>query len=76
MPTTITGYENRIREYTTERLIPIGRGRVKTLAHRLAKRQARMLDEDLERILMHADPTPLEAIRNIEHVGARRHDRY
>jgi hypothetical protein len=69
---TITGYENRIREFTADRFIPISDGKVKTLAHRLAKRQARMLDEDLERIFTHADPTPVEAIRNIEResVGA------
>ena len=67
---TLTGYEARIRNYTTEHAITVSRSKIQRLALKLYKRQARMWDEDLERIFMHADPTPAEAIRNIEGVAA------
>lgn len=60
---TITGYENRIREYTAARSINVSRSKVQRLALKLHKRQARMWDEDLERIFMHSDPTPQSAIK-------------
>jgi len=67
---TLTGYEARIRTYTAEHAITVSRSKIQRLALKLHKRQARMWDEDLERIFMHADPTPREAIRNIEGVSA------
>jgi hypothetical protein len=36
------------------------------LAVKLCKRQVRMTDLELERILTHSDPTPKQAFRNIE----------
>lgn len=63
---TTTGYEKRIREYADTHGHDIGKGKVQRLALRLCKRQARMTDLDLERILTHSDPTPRDAIRNIE----------
>lgn len=63
---TLTGYENRIKSYAAEHAITVTKGKVKTLAFSLCKRQARMTDLDLERILTHSDPTPRDAIRNIE----------
>lgn len=68
---TLTGYKRRIRNYATEHHYEVSDSKISRLALKLAKRQARMLDEDLERILMHADPTPAEAIRNIEREGVR-----
>lgn len=63
---TTTGYEKRIREYADTHGHDIGKGKVQRLALRLCKRQTRMTDLDLERILSHSDPTPRDAIRNIE----------
>lgn len=63
---TTTGYEKRIREYAEAHGHEIGRSKAQRLASRLCKRQARMTDLDLERILTHSDPTPKQAIRNIE----------
>lgn len=63
---TQTAYEKRITEYTQANLIRITRSKAQRLAMKLHKRQARMWDEDLERIFMHSDPTPKQAIRNIE----------
>lgn len=67
---TTTGYEKRIREYAEAHGHEIGRSKAQRLASRLCKRQARMTDLDLERILTHSDPTPKQAIRNIEQVKA------
>lgn len=69
-PMTTTGYEKRIHEYAAENLIPISKGKAQRLALRLCKRQARMWDEDLERIFMHSDPTPRDAIRNVMRAAA------
>jgi len=63
---TTTGYEKRIREYAEAHGHLIGRSKAQRLASRLCKRQARMTDLDLERILTHSDPTPKQAIHNIE----------
>ena len=63
---TTTGYEKRITEYAAEHGHEISRSKVQRLANKLAKRQARMSDLDLERIFTHADPTPKQAIRNID----------
>lgn len=67
---TATGYEKRITEYATTHGHEIGRGKVQRLALRLCKRQVRMSDLELERILTHSDPTPKEAFRNIERQAA------
>ena len=61
-----TGYEKRITEYAASHGHEIGRSKAQRLALKLCKRQARMTDLDLERILTHSDPTPKQAIRNIE----------
>lgn len=69
---TLTAYENRVlasREHViaTRPDLPIpGKRNAKTIARMLYARQARMTDLDLERILTHSDPTPRDAIRNIE----------
>ena len=63
---SLTGYKRRIREYATTHHEEIGDSKISRLATKLCKRQARMLDEDLERIFMHSDPVPKKAIRNIE----------
>lgn len=69
---TLTAYENRIlaaREHVkaTRPDLPVpGKRNAKTIARMLFERQARMLDEDLERIFMYSDPTPKKALRNIE----------
>jgi len=63
---TTTAYEKRITTYAAEHGHDISRSKAQRLALKLCKRQARMLDCDLERIFMHSDPVPKEAIRNIE----------
>ena len=68
--TTLTGYKNRIRQYSTQHGHQIGERTIKTVARRLHERQVRMSDLDLERILMYSDPTPRDAIRNIERQAA------
>lgn len=65
-----TGYEKRITTYAAEHGHQISRSKAQRMAHQLCKRQARMTDLDLERILTHSDPTPREAIRNIEREAA------
>ena len=63
---TATGYEKRITEYASTHGHELSRSKAQRLAMKLCKRQARMTDLDLERILTHSDPTPKEAFRNIE----------
>jgi hypothetical protein len=69
---TLTAYENRVlasREHViaTRPDLPIpGKRNAKTIARMLFERQARMTDLEVERILTHSDPTPRDAIRNIE----------
>lgn len=72
---TLTAYENRIAEYVAERDLDASRGQVKRLARTLHERQARMWDEDLERVFNHPDPTPFAAfdsIRTNDRAAARR----
>lgn len=63
---SINSLENQIKRFKADRGLDISRGQIKTVAHAFYKRQLRMSDVDLERIFMHSDPTPREAIRNIE----------
>jgi hypothetical protein len=63
---TATGYRDRILGYAAEHGHEVGTSKAMRLAVKLCKRQARMTDLDLERILTHSDPTPRDAIRNIE----------
>ena len=63
---TTTGYEKRITEYAATHGHELSRSKAQRLAMKLCKRQAKMTDLDLERILTHSDPTPKQAIRNIE----------
>lgn len=69
---TLTAYENRVlasRQHVidTRPDLPVpGKRNAKTIARMLFERQARMSNEDIERIFMHSDPTPKQAIRNIE----------
>lgn len=69
---TLTAYENRVlasREHViaTRPDLPVpGKRNAKTIARMLFERQARMSNEDIERIFTHSDPTPKQAFRNIE----------
>lgn len=69
MPTA-SGYKNRILTYAADHGHDISGGRAMKLAIQLHKRQARMMDLDLERIFAHSDPTPKEAFRNMEREAA------
>ena len=75
---TLTGYEKRIAEFAVEHTDELARhgvcwgpSRVKRLAYRMCKAKARTWDEDLWNVFGIPDPTPAEAIRNIEREGAR-----
>lgn len=61
-----TGYRDRILTYAAENGHEVGTSKAMRLAVKLCKRQARMTDLELERILTHNDPTPKQAFRNIE----------
>ena len=63
---TLTAYENRVLAFRDERFPHAGKRTAKTIARMLYERQARMTDLDLEKFFMHADPTPRQAIRNME----------
>lgn len=63
---TATGYRDRILTYAAENGHDVGTSKAMRLAVKLCKRQAKMTDLELERILTHSDPTPKQAIRNIE----------
>lgn len=63
---TLTAYENRVLAYRDANFPGVGKRAAKTIARMLCERQARMTDLELERILTHSDPTPRDAIRNIE----------
>ena len=63
---TATGYRDRILTYAAENGHDVGTSKAMRLAVKLCKRQAKMTDLDLERILTHSDPTPKQAFRNIE----------
>lgn len=67
---TATGYRDRILGYAADNGHEIGTSKAMRLAVKLCKRQARMTDLELERILTHSDPTPRDAIRNIERSAA------
>lgn len=62
---TATGYRDRILKYAKDHGHQIGKSKAMRLGIELARRQVRMNDLDLERILMYSDPTPRDAIRNV-----------
>ena len=63
---TTTGYEKRITAELETRGERWSRSKIQRAALKLCKEQERMESLDWERILTHSDPTPREAIRNIE----------
>lgn len=63
---TASGYRDRILGYAAANGHKVGTSKAMRLAVKLCKRQARMTDLDIERILTHSDPTPKQALRNIE----------
>jgi len=70
---TATGYRDRILGYAADNGHEIGTSKAMRLAVKLCKRQVRMTDLELERILTHSDPTPKQAFRNIEDAERERH---
>lgn len=67
---TLTAYENRVLEFRDANYPAAGKRTAKTIARMLFERQERMTDLDLEKFFMHTDPTPRDAIRNIERSAA------
>ncbi|WP_333810752.1 hypothetical protein [Timonella senegalensis] len=64
--TTLTAYENRVKQYAKETGRSVSRGTMKGIAKDLHGRQARMSNLDLERVFMHADVVPPKAFKNIQ----------
>ena len=76
---SLTGYEKRIAEFAVEHTdelaaagVSWGSSKIKRLAYRLCKEQARVWDEDLWNVFGIPDPTPAQAFRNLEDEGALR----
>lgn len=69
---TTTGYEKRITAELETRGEHWSRSKIQRQAMKLCKRQERMDCLDWERILTHSDPTPRDAIRNIEDAARER----
>lgn len=67
---SLTAYENRVLAFRDARFPNVGKRGAKTIARMLFERQARMSDLDLERILSYNDPTPKQALKNIEAAAA------
>lgn len=66
MPTlTITSIENEITQFVSDHGLDIRRGKVQRLANRLKCRQERMADLNKERLVMHSDVVPCEALHHI-----------
>ncbi|MEA5453255.1 hypothetical protein SPF06_00835 [Sinomonas sp. JGH33] len=70
---SLTGYEKRVAEWAAEnnaelelRGIELRPSKVKRIAYRMCKKQARAWDQDLWNVFGIPDPTPAQAIRNIE----------
>lgn len=61
----VTGFERRILDFAFDHGIEIRRGKVQRLANRLKCRLERMADLDKERLVMHPDPVPCEALHHI-----------
>ena len=60
-----TAYRDRILGYAADHGHEVGTSKAMRLAVKLCKRQARMTDLELERILTHSDPTPRDAFKNL-----------
>jgi hypothetical protein len=67
---TTTGYEKRITAELEAQGKHWSRSKIQRTALKLCKEQERMGRDDWERIFMHSDPTPREAILNIERQAA------
>lgn len=63
---TASGYKNRILEYVARRDIAMSDGKAMKLAIKLHRRQARMTDLDLARILQYSDTTGETAAKNVD----------
>lgn len=71
---SVHGYEKRVERFvhehrailTREKIAIPGPSKIKRIAYRLAKQQARTYDEDLWKVFNIPDPTADQAIRNIE----------
>lgn len=64
--TTLAGWENRIRAYSTEHSTPLERTDIRRLAKTINRRFENYNDCDLARVLQHSDPTGETAARNVD----------
>ncbi|MGJ9405294.1 hypothetical protein ACHABQ_03080 [Nesterenkonia aurantiaca] len=67
MPETITasGYEKRIAEFVWEHGVVMRRRAIQRMSIQIVRRIERMSDTDRERLVMHSDPVPCEALHHI-----------
>lgn len=63
--TTLAGWENRIRAYSTEHNTPLARTDIRRLAKTINRRFENYNDCDLGRVIQHSDPTGETAVRNV-----------
>jgi len=71
---TLSVYENLVRNWADSHNQYLSRADVRRAAKHMAKRQADVLDIDADlRILgLVSDPTPTQAVRNLNHSAAAR----
>ena len=62
---TASGFEKRIAEYALEHDVPLRRRQVQRMSIQVIRRIERMTDLDRERLVMHSDPVPCEALHHI-----------
>lgn len=62
---TASGFEKRISEYAFDHGVEMPRRLVQRISIQIVRRLERMSDLDRERLVMHSDPVPCEALHHI-----------
>lgn len=62
---TTTGFKNRILDYAADHDIAFPDSKARRMANEIKRRLERMSDLDRERLVMHSDPVPCEALHHI-----------
>lgn len=70
-PTNLIGWERRVKACVAENDLGYGKSKIQRIALKLHKRKARIDNDELRRILQHADPTADAAVRNVMAGGDR-----
>lgn len=62
---TTTGFKNKILDYTAEHGIRFPEAKARRMGNEIKRRIERMSDLERERLVMHSDPVPCEALHHI-----------